>query len=478
VIARLVLAAVVLAVAQTPDGGLRADLDRLFNDPLLRRALLAARVESLATGRLLYDRNADMLVMPASNMKILTVATAAQKLGWDYRYETRLEAAGPVSNGILKGDLIVTGTGDPSIGSPDDGHALLFLEWANALARAGIRRVDGRLIGDDNAFDDDGLGAGWAWDYLGAGYAAPVGGLNYNENAAAVRITAGTARGMPATATIGPPGHALDLVTDITTDTPDTTASLDVLRAPASARLTVRGRVPLKKDTVLRTAAIDNPTRFFVNGLELALASRGITIGGGACDIDDLPAVPPAAGRRVIATHQSEPLSSLAGYAMKVSQNFYAEALLKTLGRTSSRPGTTEGGRQAVRETLTSWGVPADAVVQYDGSGLSRYNYVTASTLVTVLRHIWEDERLRGRFVAELPVAGKDGTLELRMRNTVLDGNVQAKTGTISNVRALSGFLQTASGEKLVFSIIANHYTAPTAQVDAIVEKALERLVK
>jgi D-alanyl-D-alanine carboxypeptidase/D-alanyl-D-alanine-endopeptidase (penicillin-binding protein 4) len=132
---------------------------------------------------------------------------------------------------------------------------------------------------------------------------------------------------------------------------------------------------------------------------------------------------------------------------------------------------------RAVRDRLAQWGIPAEGLVLYDGSGLSRYNYLTASTLVDVLTHVWRSEPLRGRFVAELPVAGRDGSLERRMRGTALETNVQAKTGTISNVRSLSGYLETAAGEKLVFSMIANHFTAPAAEIDAIVERALERLV-
>jgi serine-type D-Ala-D-Ala carboxypeptidase/endopeptidase (penicillin-binding protein 4) len=138
--------------------------------------------------------------------------------------------------------------------------------------------------------------------------------------------------------------------------------------------------------------------------------------------------------------------------------------------------GTTAAGRDVVRDTLGQWGIPADAFVMYDGSGLSRYNYVSADTIVAILKHVWDDPRLRGAFVAALPVAAHDGTLDTRMKGTVLDAHVQAKTGTISNVRSLSGFLEAASGEKIVFSIIANNFTVPSAQIDAIAERALTRL--
>jgi len=409
---------------------------------------------------------------------VSSVLLAADRLGWDFKYETRLEAAGTIEDGTLHGDLVVVGGGDPSISSQDFGPAPLFNEWAAKLSQAGIRRVDGRLIGDDNFFDDEGLGAGWAWDYLSAGYAAPSGALSYNENVAVIRAWPGKSAGEGVRVDLSPPGHLLEVRNELITGGAGSAANIDLLRLPGSSHLTVRGSVPAGGNVVVRTAAIDNPTRFFIEGLRLALAARGVSARNGAWDIDDLAEPPPSSGRRLIASRQSLPLSALAGYFLKVSQNFYGETILKTLGRVAAGAGTIEAGRKVIRDTLASWGVPSDAFVMYDGSGLSRYDYVTADSIVSILEHVWRDERLRGPFLAALPVAGHDGTLDTRMKGTILDARVQAKTGMISNVRSLSGFLETKSGERIVFSMIANHFTAPSEQIDAVVEKALARLAE
>lgn len=455
---------------------LQSDLDRIFSDPLLSRAVLAARVESLRDGRLLYAQNDAKLMLPASNMKLITLAVAADRLGWDFRFETRLEATGPIADGVLHGDLVATGGGDPSIGSHDSGPAPEFVHWADQLRNAGVQRVEGRVIGDDGAFDDAGLGPGWSWDDLGAGYAAPSGALSYNENAAILRITPGRSPGDPVAIEIAPPGHGLNVVNELRTGPADSPAAVTLERIPGRAVLVARGTTPAGAPAIARNAAVDDPTRFFVEALRLALAERGIHVAGGSWDADDLPAPPASSDRRLIARAESLPLSGLAGYFMKESQNFYAETFLKALGRAAAGVGTTESGRRVVTDMLISWGVPADAFVVVDGSGLSRYNYLSAATVVTVLRRMWADDRLRGPFAASLPVAGHDGTLESRMRGTALDARVQAKTGTLSNVRALSGYLEAKSGRRLVFSIIANHFTAPTAQIDAVVERALARL--
>jgi D-alanyl-D-alanine carboxypeptidase/D-alanyl-D-alanine-endopeptidase (penicillin-binding protein 4) len=461
-----------------PATALTADLDRIFDEPIFTRALVGARVESLTTGEVLYDRNGGRRVVPASNMKLVTLAVAAGRLGWDFRYETRLEAAGEVEDGVLWGDLIVVGSGDPSIGSLDEGPAPIFSEWIAALRDAGIRRVDGRLLGDDDVFEDEGRGAGWSWDHLTAGYAAPSGGLSYNQNVAVIRVRPADAENAPATIVVTPPGHGLAIEARVTTGPADSRARVSVRRDTGSRRLAVEGQVPAGGDPVLRTTAVDNPTRFFVDGLAAALADRGITIKGGSWDLDDVASARPAPTRRVIATHASPPLSVLAGHLMKASQNFYAETLLKTIGLAPSGTGSDEAGRQAIRETLADWGIPADALVVYDGSGLSRYNYVTAGAIVDLLTHVWLDDELRGPFMATLPVGGHDGTLQSRMTDPDLRRRVLAKTGTIANVRALSGYLDTTYGEKVVFSIIANHFTVPSAQVDEAVERALARVAQ
>jgi len=241
----------------------------------------------------------------------------------------------------------------------------------------------------------------------------------------------------------------------------------------------VTGQVPLGAGPTRRTTVVDNPTRFFVGSFAAALADRGMVVSGGSADLDDAgEAAKPGANRRVIARHMSPPLSVMAGRLMKASQNFYAETLLKTIGHVATGQGSSDAGRLALRETLETWQVPADAIVMYDGSGLSRYNYVTAGALVDILTHVWKDEALRGPFLATLPVGGHDGTLASRMTHPDLTRRVQAKTGTIANMRALSGYLDTVSGEKIVFSIIANHFTAPSARVDAVVERALARVAQ
>jgi len=458
--------------AARDSAGLSADLDTIFNDPVLSRALMAVVVAD-AGGSTIYQREAQKLTVPASNMKLLTMAVAADRLGWDYRFETTLEASGTVSNGVLDGDLIVVGGGDPSIAATATGPAPVFTEWADALLARGIRRVTGRLLGDDDVFEDEGRGAGWAWDNLTAGYSAPAGGLSYNENVVVLTVEPGTGPGDPARIT-ATAGHPFVIENGVETGSVASAATLTVLQDDDRRHLRVSGQLPAGGEAQIRTTAVADPTRFFVDALLEVLVARGIAIDGGARDLDAVD--DPVAGPRVeVARRRSPPLSALASRFMKSSQNFYGEMLLKSIGHAAG-DGSAEMGRRAVLETLGSWGVPVDAVVMYDGSGLSRYNYVTADAILRILQHVWSDPQSRGPYLALLPVGGVDGTLEGRMTTAPLAGRVQAKTGTINNMRALSGYLHARSGRVFVFSMIANHVTAPTGEVDAIVERALARL--
>ena len=445
----------------------------------MARSVWGVDIRSANTGELLYSHNGDRLMMPASNMKILTLATTAQKLGWDYRFTTRLETTAPVEAGVLRGDLIVRGEGDPSINTRSNRASAVFDEWAQALTAAGITSIEGRIIGDDQAFDDDGIGPGWSWDYLDAGYASPIGALQFNENVAGLTISPGGTAGEPAMVQLSP-GTGL-IVTNRATTVPADSARprINVHRRIDRPELEITGSVALGAKPLERTVAVVNPTIFFAQGLKDALVTRGISVSGDATDIDDLAAelaMHAGAARRTLVESQSPPLREIAAVLMKVSQNQYAETFLKALGARTSGLGTTDDGRAAAVETLTAWGIPRDGYVMSDGSGLSRYNYIAPSTLTTVLRRMFNDPVHHDAFLATLPIAGADGTISSRMRKTRAAVNAQAKTGSIANVRSLSGFVKTQDGETLVFSIIANDFVIPSATVDWMADLAVETL--
>jgi serine-type D-Ala-D-Ala carboxypeptidase/endopeptidase (penicillin-binding protein 4) len=467
---------------------LRADLTAIFDAPLTGHAQWGVLVRSLDSGELLYARDAGKLMMPASNMKIVTSAAAAEVLGWDARFTTTLETAAPVAHGTLRGDLVVRGGGDPTINSRGDRGRAVFSEWAHALRRQGIHAIDGRIVGDDRLFDREWLGTGWAWDDLHNGYAAPVGALQFNESTTDLTISPGAAAGEPAVVSLGI-GSGLTVwnrTLMTAADVPDTLAVRRHLDQPV---LEVSGTLPLPRqaahDThapepyLVRRIAVTNPTRHFVAALKEALVAEGISVRGDAVAIEDVaPAAggPPEPVWRVLARTESPPMREIAAVLLKVSQNLYAESVLKSLGVATTGAGSTAAGRAAVQSVLDRWGLDASALVMADGSGLSRYNYASPALITGVLERMYADRRHREAFIASLPIAGRDGTIAQRMRRTYAEGNATAKTGSLANVRALSGYVRARSGELLVFSIVANSFAIPPTTITWIADLAVEVL--
>lgn len=438
----------------------------------------AVLVRSRDQDQVLYQVNAAKLMMPASNMKVLTMAAAAERLGWDYRFETRLQTMASIEGGHLTGDLIVAGGGDPTMNARTKVEAI-FDDWAARLRELGITTIDGRLIGDDNRFDDETFGAGWTLDNLPFGFAAPVGALQFHEDEVQLRLRAGDTVGAPAGVEIVQPESGLVLENLLKTGTAGEAVEIGIRRWPRGRVLQVAGTIPLGTPELTRTASVDNPTEYFVRTLKTALVARGIGVQGEAVDIDDLPPATvgrDATGIGTLFVHQSPPLTEVGKVMMTVSQNLYAETLVRALAATEGEPATAETGRRVGRRVLESWDIPPDSFVYVDGSGLSRYNYVSAEALVRILMRMGTDPKHASVFPGTLPLAGEEGTLRQRFKNTRAQGNARAKTGSIDNARALSGYVNTLDGERLVFSILANHFTLPASQIEGVIDRLVERL--
>ncbi len=449
---------------------LQADLDRIFAAPSLARGIVGVVVEDAASGDVLYARHPDTLLLPASNMKIVTLAAAATSLGWTFTYETKLLAAGPVDDGTLNGDLVVVGSGDPTIDGRDGTTGDLFAHWADTLWENGLRRVAGRVVGDGRALPPPRFGAGWAWDDLVFGFAAPVSGLQYHDNLVDLQIRPGATPGDAVTVDVAPEGSGLEIDNRLTTGTGDTPPLVLMHRQPGTTRVELTGHLPAAGPAIARTAAVPDPPAFFARGLRAALVARGIAVDGDGVDIASASPVPATAGAALLLDYRSPPLSSLAVVMMKVSENLYAETLLRTVGLVGGP--VPEAGAERVGELLSGWGFAPGSYAIADGSGLSRYNLVTASVIAGVLRRMREQPA----FVASLPVGGVDGTLEHRLQGTAAGGHVQAKTGSMTHVRALSGYVTTHGGRQLIFSVVANNFDGAPADVNAAIDAAVARL--
>jgi len=465
------------APAATPASAgtaLAASLDSIFADTLFAGANWGVEIKSLQSGRVLYQHNEGKLFVPASNMKLVTGNVALETLGPDFVYRTPVVAAGAIVNGELRGDLVIVGSGDPTIAA--DFHAgdarAVFRAWADSLRAHGVRRIAGRIVGDDDVFDDVPLGRGWAWDDLADYYSAEIGGLQYNLGVVGITAAGGSGVGERPRLTMDPQTAYVRVTNSARTSASGTAEQIAVTRADTGNTFIVSGQIPADTATVRNDMAVRNNTAYFATVLRETLIAQGIAVGGAAVDQDELgPAARPAA-RDTLFVQTSPPLREILPGFLKPSQNQIGELLLKTMGRVLRGQGTARAGIAVVDSAARAWGLPPRKLAQADGSGLSRYNLVAPQFLITLLEHMRQSPNYQ-TFYAALPIAGVDGTLAGRMKNTPLHGNVHAKTGTVSNVRSLSGYMTTASGEPIVFSIIVNHHTLTSRDADRLAEAAL-----
>ncbi len=456
---------------------LQRDLRSIFTSSTIDHALWSISVRSLKADATLFAMNANRMQTPASNQKVLTAAVAAERLGWDYRYSTKVYATGPIAGGDLNGDLVVVSNGDPTINPRHPDRWNTFDAWAKDLYGRGIRRINGQLIGDDNAFAEPGWGFGWAWDDLTLGYGAPVSGLQYNENVIELMVGPGINPGDRAIISVSPPGSGVILDHGVTTVAADQQTRVSIERVPGSSMLSVRGQVAAAARAVTLEAAAPNPTILYLNALREALARNGVFVGGGSLDIDDARVKPDYAAATLLIDDHSPTLQSIVDVCLKWSENIYAESMLYSMAPAGAE-ATAAGGLAALNDTLKRWGVASDHYIARDGSGLSRNDYLAPDALVTVLTHMWNDPRHRDPFRSTLPQAAVSGSLANRMKNTIAAERVWAKTGSMSNVRSLSGYAMTLDNEPIVFSFMATSFHVPASQIDATMDAALVRLVK
>jgi len=464
---------------------LQTRISEILRQPEFAPAMVAVKVASLETGRVLFEENAHKLVRPASNMKLYTVAAALDRLTPDYRFTTSVYARSkPDNDGVLKGDLTIYGRGDPSLAARfNNGDYLKGIdELAARIAGTGLKKIEGDLIGDETYFTGPPYGSGWEWEDLTWYYGAEVSSLTVNDNALDLFIKPAGQVGSPALITTGPAVPYLTIVNRVITGPKGTRRSLNVYRALAGNTLEVSGAIALDDRGYTGGVGVSRPGLLFMNMLRLALQQRGIKIKGQTRTVTQRVGNPGSAAidnGTEIAKLLSPPLSLIAANTLKPSQNLYTEIILRTLGETVPPPPTAapvvrdseDAGLEVVKVFLREAGLNPDAVVLSDGSGLSRNDMITVESNVQLLTYM-SRHKYAAAWRDALPIAGVDGTLRNRMRGTVAENNLRAKTGSLASASSLSGYVTSAAGESLVFSIVVNNFPSGaeprTACIDPI----------
>ncbi|MHB8410768.1 MAG: D-alanyl-D-alanine carboxypeptidase/D-alanyl-D-alanine endopeptidase [Candidatus Acidiferrales bacterium] len=499
-VAKLILICTMLAVsprsfARSPKkksaARVSADIARFQRDaktalavPLAQKSFIGVFIVDAATGKTLYDLNADRYFTPASNTKLFTTTLAMSTLGPDYRFRTTIETHGTLDTaGRLRGDLVLVGRGDPDFSNrripydaknPVDGPSNKPLaELVDAIVAKGVKEIDGNIIADDSYFPYEPFPEGWAIGDMPFDYGAAVSAICFDDNGLDVKVTPGDHVGAPAWVAVEPwPGYDV-YAYSVTTGPADSQAVFNTVENPSPKPFLVRGSVPLGHAPIDLAMAMPDPADYTAHVLKQMLLARGIRVTGEARArhapppaegmtfdppeiMPQTPSPASASNTLVLAEHQSPPLIEIVRVLNKVSQNLHAEILLRTVAKVKSGDGSLASGLKIERQFLTSIGIPPSDVLVDDGSGLSRQNIVTPRAVVSLLEYVrgqpWGDA-----YASTLPVAGVDGTLDNRMKGTPAEGRVEGKTGTVEHTQAMSGFATTLHGERLIFSMFDNH---------------------
>ena len=462
-------------VSHANQTSLAAQLDTRLHSRSDTGAIVSTRFIDADTGEVVYETpNADYPFKPASNMKLLISAAGLDHFGPEYTFKTYLAQDGE--------DLWIIGTGDPGTGDPKiakkyGGDPTTMLEkWADALKAKGITEIKGDLVYDDLIFDDFDHHPSWSPSDLLHWYAAPVAGLAFNDNCVDITVTPASL-GHPAKYTVMPPVENITLINNTISGNDDAEHNPAIAKLPGGNVYELTGTVC--KETALKSKPVENPGAFFAEALRTHLKSKGMTVQGNirrAGHHLDNKLIPDES--KTVAVHETK-IEDILARINKPSQNLFAEMLCKAMGHDcqleqgENEPGSWLNGNLAIRRLLQKAGINTHPLIVADGSGLSQNNRVTARMITELLRYMHNHENA-DVFFNSLTIGGVDGTLRKRFTDTPF--RIRGKTGLISGVRALSGYIRTDAGSTVIFSILYNQIPGPVKPYEQLQDDAV-RLV-
>ncbi len=441
------------------------ELEQLIHDAN-SKINIGVKVQNLTNGEVIFAKNANRTYIPASNQKVVTAVAALLYLGSEYRFQTKLLVSEhSIDNGQLNGDLYFKFSGDPDLRIRD------IDELVVSLTNHSINRINGNIYIDDSSYGGQDLGPGWMWDDTGYCFSSPIGANILNQNCVALTIKPSATVGQPIQVQFSDANQYINIINEAVTKPKNTKGCYTLLKAGPKNSYTLSGclRANIKKHTL--TAALTDSDLFINEVIKGLFKKHSIAVMGkykqkrAKGDLTELE------------VHQSRPLREHVAMMLKESDNLVSDTVFKKIGLHYFRSqGTWKTGSKAIRKILETWLKDYDGVIA-DGSGLSRYNLVSPDEMVVLLSNVYKNERVANEFIAALPVSGVNGTLKDRMVDQNAKGKVKAKTGTMANVTALSGYIYTLQNNVLAFSILINGIPGSTKEYQDLEDRFCQFLV-
>ena len=495
--ALLLCGAAGLAADQIP--ALEDRIAAILDKPAARRAFWGVRIVDLDSGETVYDNGGEKLFVPASNAKLYSTALALERLGPDHQFSTIVVAESPLQeDGSVSGSLRLIGGGDPNLSSrviPFDpkiefrrDRLAPITQLARQISEAGVKQIEGDIIGDDRRYVWQPYPAGWSLGDAAWSYGAPASALSFNDNEISIVVRPGAGATRPARLTIRPNISYYKIRNQTRTAATRTVAqSIGMRRPPDSHTLTLWGEISIRSPGRELSLAVDDPALFTATALKAELESLGVTVGGEARADHSEPGSLPSLKRmkprprpdfpETLAVVASAPLSDALQAVNKHSVNLHAEMLLREVGYVARGVGSREAGVEEMRSFLKTAGLSPWEFFLSDAAGLSRHNLVSPSGTVKLLQHMWGSPN-RDVYINSLPTAGVDGTLDWRFSRTSAKGRVHAKTGTLTHATALAGYIEAASGRHLAFSIFINNFGVSTSYIRKLADQIVVEVVQ
>lgn len=447
------------------------EIDLFRNNTILKNANVSVLVKNISNGKTIVDINSHQSIIPASTLKLISTASALEILGPDFRFRTTLETDGTLqNNGTLNGNLYINGGGDPTLGSDKLGNKLFLQKWVEAIQKAGIKKINGKIIAIESSLEQQVINPRWTWEDMGNYYAPGIHSISYIDNTYKVIFKSGNTGSKPEIIRTEPDLPFLIFDNQVVSSTTKSD-NCYFYGAPFNNHRTLIGEIPSNRNEFITKGDIPHPAVVLLTDFDKALNKAGVQTNS------SFEFQTTNSNYKQIYTHVSPKLSEIITEVNFQSNNHFAEYIFKQLSRTASEAGSNEGSILKIKNYWRLCGLTTSELFQYDGSGLSPVNAVSANYFVETLTYMYNKSSFSKEFFESLPTAGQNGTLKNFLTNTKLSGKVHAKSGTLLRVKSYAGYMETNSGI-LAFAIIVNNANGTSKEVTSKIENLLTTLYK
>ncbi len=452
-----------------------SQLRPILSDSLLKRAQVGISIRNIQSDKLVFEQNATQSFTPASNLKLVTTAATLEGLGADYRFKTSVMYSGEIAAGIFNGVLLVKGSGDPTLGSDKMPKQLnyqtLIKNWITAFKLKGVTTFKGNLLIDATHFGYNPVPKDYTWGDIGNYYGAGSFGLNLNENQYVATFKPGVKPGAPATViSLVPWDTSCIFINHVITGPAGTGDQSIIYGSPYNNLIYAEGSIPIGNNYLVK-GSIQDPARILAQLMIAEMKAQGI-VWSGTYSIVNTDENIQAAQWQILTEQYSPVLKDIADYTNLVSNNLYAECMLKELAYIKTGKGITESGTNQIKKYLSSIGIDTLGIILRDGSGMSPFNAVSPNQLTQLLGTLYSN----AIFVSCLPVAGSEGTVSHTCKET--NGSIKVKSGTMNGTTCYSGYVRANSGISYAVSLMVNKHEAKNRQIQRVLEKVLLKILE